>query len=97
MEIISMAKNFAKIPVICLIILVVFAGSALGQMLYPYKPTNAVAAEPSTPYNLDQIPVMSYQFYWPCPTCGLYAEQLPDLPPVWMPFPGPFGMRVPVP
>ncbi len=73
----------------------VSAGSC--QMLNPYEPYNAVGAEPPTPYNLEQIPRISRTFYVPCPWWRPYANYLPDVPPVSQPFPGPFGIPVPVP
>jgi hypothetical protein len=78
-------------------LLLVVSGSVYGQMLNPYTPSNAVAAEPLDPYNLWEIPACSYKSYVPCPTCGPMSAQLPDLPPIWAPFPGPFCRPVPVP
>jgi hypothetical protein len=66
-------------------------------VLNPYEPYNAVAAQPPTPYNLNQIVQMSRLFYEPCPWWGPYADHLPDVPPVCQPFPGPLGIPVPVP
>jgi hypothetical protein len=73
--------------------------SAIGhaQMINPYLPMNAVAAEPQTPYNLWEIPDCSRTSYLPCLTCGPFGAQLPDIPPVREPFPGPFNVPVPVP
>lgn len=70
---------------------------ATTQMLNPYAPMNAVAAEPLTPYNLWDIPECSRTSYTPCPAPVPFSTQLPDLPPVSAPFPGPFGIPVPVP
>jgi len=83
--------------IISLLLIVGPATSAQCQMLYAYAPMNAVTAEPDTPYNLDDIPKCSRVHYVPCPTWGPFAANLPDLPPVSQPFPGPFGIPVPVP
>jgi hypothetical protein len=80
-----------------LLLIVGLASSAQSDTLYAYAPMNAVAAEPDTPYNLDDIPKCSRVYYVPCPTWGPFAEYLPDVPPVSQPFPGPFGVCVPVP
>jgi hypothetical protein len=80
--------------------LLLILGSAFStpcQALYAYAPMNAVAAEPNTPYNLDDIPKCSRVYYLPCPTCGPFAAYFPDVPPATAPFPGPFGVPVPVP
>lgn len=82
---------------ILLLLIVGAASSVRCEVLYAYAPMNAVAAEPDTPYNLDQIPKCSRVAYVPCPTWGPFAEYLPDVPPVWQSFPGPFGVCVPVP
>jgi hypothetical protein len=84
---------------IAMLILLATALSSVGscQMLNPYEPYNAVAAEPRTPYNLREIPRVSRVFYVPCPWWRPYADYLPDAPPVCQPFPGPFGIPVPVP
>ncbi len=71
--------------------------SVNAQPLNPYAPHNAVGAEPATPYNLWDMPDCSRTEYEPCPTCGPQSKQLPDLPPVWVPVAGPFGVPVPVP
>ncbi len=90
-----------KISLICLsislLLIVGIASSAHSDMLYAYAPMNAVTAEPDTPYNLDDIPKCSRVYYVPCPTWGPFAAYLPDVPPVSQPFPGPFGICVPVP
>jgi hypothetical protein len=80
-------------------VLLVFGSAALvaGQMINPYLPFNAPAAEPPDPYNIDFYPKMSRTSYHPCPTCGLVAAQFLELPPMRQPFPGPFGIAVPVP
>lgn len=65
--------------------------------LYPYSPMNAVAASPPEPYNLDAIPQCSHVYYQPVPAPVPFSAELPDVPPVYAPFPGPFGMPVPVP
>jgi len=67
------------------------------QMMNAYLPTNAVAAEPPSPYDLWQAPCMSRTLYQPCVNCGPYGIELPDIPPLQQPFPGPFGLSVPVP
>jgi hypothetical protein len=77
----------------CLLLVSVCAA----QSIYPYAPWNAVAATPLEPYNLWQIPECSRTSYPPCPSPIPYSAQVPDIPPVWAPFPGPFGMPVPVP
>lgn len=82
---------------ISLILIVSAVSSAPCATLYAYAPMNAVAAEPDTPYNLDEIPKCSRVYYLPCPTWGPFTEYLPDVPPVSAPFPGPFGICVPVP
>ncbi len=73
------------------------AAVASGQMLNPYLPHNAQAAEPPDPYNLDYWPKTSRTWYPPCPTCGIVSFQFPELPPNCQSFPGPFGIQVPVP
>ncbi len=92
-----MTINPAKLLAFSLIILTFLTAPAYSQMLNPYSPMNATGAEPDTPYNLDQIPCSSYVFYLPCPTCGPMSKTLPDIPPVWQPFPGPYQIPVPVP
>jgi hypothetical protein len=67
------------------------------EALYAYAPMNAVAAEPNTPYNLDNIPKCSRVYYVPCPAWAPFATYLPDVPPASASFPGPFGVCVPVP
>ncbi len=89
-------KNFIYMS-IALLLIVASASSAPCQALYAYSPMNATTAEPDTPYNLDNIPKCSRVYYVPCPTWGPFAEYLPDVPPVGAPFPGPFGICVPVP
>ncbi|MGB6065058.1 MAG: hypothetical protein WBG50_09630 [Desulfomonilaceae bacterium] len=90
-----------KKSLICLIaslfLIISLAPSASCGYIYAYAPMNAVTAEPNTPYNLDAIPECSRVYYVPCPTWGPFAEYLPDVPPVQQPFPGPFGICVPVP
>ena len=87
------------LPMILILILLLATPATAGTSLRinPYAPTNAVAAEAPTPYNLDQLPKCSRVYYQPCPTCGPPANLLPDLPPVWERFPGPLYMPVPVP
>lgn len=66
----------------------------------PYLPHNAIAADPPTPYwliDMVDIPKCSSKYYDPCPSCVSPASQFPDLTPVQQPFPGPFGIPVPVP
>ena len=70
---------------------------ASAQVINPYLPYNAIAADPPTPYNLLGIPKCSRKYYDPCPSVPPAAAQFPDLTPVWQPFPGPFGIPVPVP
>ena len=92
-----MTLHSVKLLAFCLIALLCLTAPAHAQWLYPYAPMNATAAEPDTPYNLNQIPRCSYVFYLPCPTCGPMSKLLPDTPPVWERFPGPYGICVPVP
>ena len=73
------------------------ADTAASPRIYPYAPQNAVAAEPPTPYNPDQICPVSIDGYGPCPTCGHPSTLLPDLPPAWEPVQGPFGRVYRVP
>ncbi len=63
----------------------------------PYVPHNAVAAQPETPYNLDDLPKFGRLYYEPCLNCTAGGMDLPEQPPVWAPFPGPFGVPVSVP
>jgi hypothetical protein len=84
----------------CLALIVLisaFPALATAQMLNPYAPMNAVAAEPLDPYNLWEIPPCSRTSYFPCPSPIPYSMQLPDYPPVRAPFPGPWGLPIPVP
>ncbi len=78
-------------------LLIVSPWSAYSQALNPYAPMNATAAEPLTPYNLWDIPACSRTSYLPCPAPIPFSMQFPDVPPVYAPFPGPFGIPVPVP
>jgi hypothetical protein len=64
--------------------------------LNPYEPYNAVAAEPSTPYNLDLIPRNCRVAYGPCPSCVHASMLLPELPPVAPPRIGVFGYSAPL-
>jgi hypothetical protein len=80
-----------------LVTILIMAGmvsTASCQLINPYGPYSAVAAEPQPPYNLDQIPQKSRTFYLPCPSVIPYADQLPDAPPFWSPIIGPFGLPV---
>ena len=89
-----------RIFLLIVLLAVILAASALADTsprMNPYLPTNAVAAEPPTPYNLNQLPKCSRTDYPPCPTCGPPAGLLPDLPPVSAPFPGHFYRPVPLP
>ena len=92
-----MPKNFLVLLTVALLLIAPLAAADTTPRLNPYAPTNAVAAEPFTPYNLWDIPKISRTFYEPCTACGPPAALLPDLPPVSQPFPGPFGIPVPVP
>lgn len=80
-----------------LLMLIVGIGTASAQFLNPYAPTNAVAAEPNTPYNLDLLPKDARVTYMVCPTCGPDSQLLPDVPPPCRPFPGPLGFPVSLP
>jgi hypothetical protein len=82
---------------IIILIVVGMASTAPCQMINPYLPHNAVAAEPQPPYDFDLIPQVSRTFYLPCPSSVPYANHLPDAPPFWRPIMGPFGMPVPQP
>jgi hypothetical protein len=91
-----------KKPLLCTMVSMILIAAAMvpaasSQMLNPYEPYNALAAEPPTPYNLEQMPRCSRTFYVPCRWWAPYANYLPDVPPVWQPFPGPYGIPVPVP
>jgi hypothetical protein len=90
-------KRLSALVIGASLILVVSAYPAHCQTLNPYAPMNAIAAEPLEPYNLWQIPQCSRTSYLPCPSPAPFAELLPDYPPAWAPFPGPFGLPVPVP
>ena len=92
-----MRQTILPILLISLLALNLIPVPAGAQPLNPYAPTNAVAAEPDTPYNLWAIPECSRTEYLPCPTCGPQSAQLPDLPPIWQPVAGPFNFPVPVP
>jgi hypothetical protein len=77
---------------------IVMPAAAPCHTLNPYLPWNDPAAEPVPPYNFDQVfPQISRCFYLPCPAYGAFADQFPDLPPVWQQVAGPFGFPVPVP
>ncbi|MBI4962585.1 MAG: hypothetical protein HY913_04850 [Desulfomonile tiedjei] len=92
-----MIQKILSVVLLVLLALSLVAGNVYAQAINPYAPTNAVGAEPMTPYNLWDIPERSRTEYLPCPTCGPQSAQLPDLPPVWKPFPGPFCIPVPLP
>jgi hypothetical protein len=92
-----MTIQSAKLSAIFLVIFLCLTAPAHAQWLNPFSPMNATAAEPIEPYNLDQIPCKAYVYYLPCPTCGPMSKLLPDIPPVWERFPGPYGICVPVP
>ncbi len=70
---------------------------AFCERLNPYLPHNAVAAQPCTPYNLDQIPQCSAVYYVPYPVRVPGSQLLPDLPPICQPVEGPLRILVPVP
>jgi hypothetical protein len=78
-------------------IAIVVPSGGYGQMINPYLPMNAVTAEPLTPYNIWDIPDTSPTSYLPCRDCGSLGAQLPDIPPIYEPVPGPFNFPVPVP
>lgn len=73
------------------------ASTAPCQTFNAYLPQNATAAYPPTPYYLRDIPWISRTFYLPCPTCGPAWKYFPDVPPIWQPVAGQFGIPVPVP
>ncbi len=79
------------------LLIIMSAHTAHCQMLNPYLPMNAVAAQPFEPYNLWEIPQCSRTSYYPCPVPVPFSTLLPDVPPAWTCFPGPFGIPVPVP
>jgi hypothetical protein len=89
--------NKAAILFCASLMLIVIVGPAHSSGLNPYAPMNAIAAEPMEPYNLWQISQCSRTSYLPCPVPVPYSSLLPDVPPVQQPFPGPFGLPVPVP
>ncbi|HMK37270.1 MAG TPA: hypothetical protein VK463_19510 [Desulfomonilaceae bacterium] len=91
-----MNRVWAFFLAVCLLAMIT-APCALCQVLNPYGPYNAIAAEPLEPYNLWQIPECSRTSYHPCPAYVPFSTLLPDVPPAWAPFPGPFGLPVPVP
>jgi hypothetical protein len=74
-----------------------WCGIAQCNSLNPYLPQNAIAAQPLTPYNLNFIPCTSPVRYQPYPARVPGSHLLPDVPPIWESFPGPFGIPVPVP
>lgn len=84
--------------IITLVVVNILApGLVCAQALNPYAPTNAVAAEPMTPYNLGLIPQWSRTHYVPCPTCYFPSSRgLPDVPIQWC-VRGCLGIPVPVP
>jgi hypothetical protein len=96
-EMTVMSYKFVRVLFVSLCMISGFSASGYGQMINPYLPMNAVAAEPLTPYNLWDIPDCSRTSYLPCPTCGPFGAQVPDIPPVYERFPGPFNLPVPVP
>jgi len=92
-----MHSKLATLVVISCCLTIGFSATGYCQMINPYLPMNATAAEPVTPYNLWEIPPCSRTSYLPCPTCGPMGAQFPDIPPIYEPFPGPFLCPVPVP
>jgi hypothetical protein len=92
-----MKKTLFLFIVVLILIAAAMVSTGSCYILNPYEPYNAVAAEPPTPYNLNRIPPVSRVLYDPCPWWAPYADHLPDVPPVWQPFPGPYGLPVPVP
>jgi len=92
-----MRRNSFRLFALSILMVLAFSGSAPCQMLNPYIPHNAVAAEPPTPYYEDDTPCGSYVYSPPCPTCGPVAAQFPDVPSLRQPIPGMFGLPVPVP
>jgi hypothetical protein len=92
-----MIAKFSMLSALLIALFVSAPTDAPCQMLNPYLPHNAVVAQPPTPYYLRNIPRCSRTYYDPCPSCGPVAAQFPDLPPVNQPFPGPFGIPVPLP
>jgi len=92
-----MRQKILPILLLTWLALALVTGSVTANMLNPYLPHNAVAAEPFVPYNLWDMPHCSRTEYLPCPTCGPESKQLPDIPPIWQPVAGPFGIPVPVP
>ena len=79
------------------VIMTFCSGIAQCNNLNPYLPQNAIAAQPATPYNLNFIPCKSSVRYQPYPARVPGSHLLPDVPSVGKPFPGPFGIPVPVP
>jgi hypothetical protein len=90
-------KKLSAFLICASLIVLMSALTAHCQMFNPYAPMNAIAAEPLEPYNLWEIPQCSRTSYLPCPVPVPYSTLLPDVPPAWAPFPGPFGLPVPVP
>jgi hypothetical protein len=90
-------KTFLFIAVALVAINILTLCSSNAQVLNPYAPTNAVAAEPMEPYNLWLIPDCSRTHYVPCPTCYYpFSAGLPDVPIQWT-VRGYLGICVPVP
>jgi len=90
-------KNILLFVISLLAVNIVTVGLVSAEVLNPYAPTNAVAAEPMTPYNLWLIPEWSRTHYVPCPTCYFPSSGgLPDVPTQWC-VRGSLGIPVPVP
>ncbi|MEW6347513.1 MAG: hypothetical protein AB1646_00495 [Thermodesulfobacteriota bacterium] len=91
----------ARLLILCVLSLTLSGGNpGLAFQLdriNPYVPHNALAAQPETPYNIDEMDKYGTRYYEPCPRCAAGGMDLPEHPPVWVPFPGPFGVPVSVP
>ena len=92
-----MNKTLFLFVVVLMLLATALVPTGSCQMLNPYTPFNAVTAEPPPPIDMEQIPRISRVYYEPCPWWGPYADHLLDVPPVSRPFPGPYGIPVPVP
>ncbi len=92
-----MTKQFIAAAITIIVLALATGPDVQCQMLNPYLPMNAVAAETLEPYNLWEIPYVSIPYYWPCPTYGPAAAGLPDVYPppqyikgfLWLPVPVP--------
>lgn len=89
--------KLARIAIVILALMVVASSQiAFCDRINPYLPMNAVPAMPEPPYD-PEISRIGFYYYPPCPGCIPFGKLVPDIPPVWKPERGPFGIPVTVP